>query len=203
MSMAVILALETSCDETACAIIRDREVLASVVSSQIEVHKRYGGVVPEVASRQHVLTINPVIAETLVAASIGWESINGIGVTCGPGLVGSLLTGVMAAKTLAWIHQKPLIAVHHLEGHLYSAFLAQPSLEPPFLCLLVSGGHTMLIYVRAHGDYEILGQTRDDAAGEAYDKTARLLGLPYPGGPEIDSLAHAGNAKAFAFPRER
>ena len=199
--MAVILALETSCDETACAIIQDREVLASVVSSQIEVHKRYGGVVPEVASRQHVLTINPVIAETLASASISWEAIDGIGVTCGPGLVGSLLTGVMAAKTLAWIHEKPLIAVHHLEGHLYSAFLAQTTLEPPFLCLLVSGGHTMLIHVRAHGDYEILGQTRDDAAGEAYDKTARLLGLPYPGGPEIDHLAHAGNAKAFAFPK--
>ena len=199
--MAVILALETSCDETACAIIRDREVLASVVSSQIEVHKRYGGVVPEVASRQHVLTINPVIEETLATASIRWEAIDGIGVTCGPGLVGSLLTGVMAAKTLAWIHQKPLIAVHHLEGHLYSAFLTQPALEPPFLCLLVSGGHTMLIHIRAHGHYEILGQTRDDAAGEAYDKTARLLGLPYPGGPEIDRLAKEGNPRAFAFPK--
>jgi N6-L-threonylcarbamoyladenine synthase len=199
--MAVILALETSCDETACAVVQDREVLASVVSSQIEVHKRYGGVVPEVASRQHVLTINPVIEETLATASIRWEAIDGIGVTCGPGLVGSLLTGVMAAKTLAWIHQKPLIAVHHLEGHLYSAFLAQPALEPPFLCLLVSGGHTMLIHIRAHGHYEILGQTRDDAAGEAYDKTARLLGLPYPGGPAIDRLAREGNPRAFAFPK--
>lgn len=199
--MAVILALETSCDETACAIIRDREVLASVVSSQIEVHRRYGGVVPEVASRQHVLTINPVIEETLAAAAMGWMAIDGIGVTCGPGLVGSLLTGVMAAKTLAWVHQKPLIAVHHLEGHLYSAFLAKPDLEPPFLCLLVSGGHTILVHVRAHGDYELLGQTRDDAAGEAYDKTARLLGLPYPGGPEIDRLAKEGNPRAFAFPK--
>ncbi len=198
--MATVLAIETSCDETAVAIVKNREVLSSTIASQIPIHRQYGGVVPEVASRQHVETINDGIAEAFQSAGIGWAEIDGIGATCAPGLVGALLVGLSAAKTLAIVHQKPLIGVHHLEGHIYASYLLAPDLQPPFLCLLVSGGHTSLIYVKDCGIYETLGETRDDAAGEAFDKVARLLQLSYPGGPMIDKLAREGNPKAFPLP---
>lgn len=198
--MATVLALETSCDETAVAVVRDRQILSTVVSSQIPIHQRYGGVVPEVASRQHVETINQAIAQSLDQAELGWAAIDGIAATCTPGLVGALLVGLTAAKTLAIVHQKPFLGVHHLEGHIYASYLSEPSLQPPFLCLLVSGGHTSLIYVKACGQYTTLGQTRDDAAGEAFDKVARLLNLGYPGGPAIDRLAKTGNPQAFSLP---
>jgi N6-L-threonylcarbamoyladenine synthase len=198
--MACVLAIETSCDETAVAIVNDRACRSSVVASQISVHRPYGGVVPEVASRSHVETINDAIAQAFVEAKLGWEAIDGIAATCAPGLVGSLLVGLTAAKTLATIHQKPFLGVHHLEGHIYASYLTEPKLEPPFLCLLVSGGHTSLIYVKDCGHYETLGETRDDAAGEAFDKVARLLNLSYPGGPVIDRLAREGNPRAFPLP---
>jgi len=201
--MSTVLAIETSCDETAVAIVKKRNVLSSIVSSQIETHRLYGGVVPEVASRQHLETIGGVIAAALDEAAINWEAIDGIGVTCTPGLVGALMVGLSAAKTLAILHDKPFLGVHHLEGHIYASYLAEPSLEPPFLCLLVSGGHTSLIHVRDCGNYEIVGQTRDDAAGEAFDKVARLLGLGYPGGPVIDRVARSGDAMAFKLPEGR
>ena len=198
--MATLLALETSCDETAAAVIRDRQVLSNVVASQSSIHAKYGGVVPEVASRQHVAVMGEVVAQALQAAALDWPDIDGVAATCTPGLVGALLVGLTAAKTLAMLHQKPLIGVHHLEGHIYAAYLSHPELYPPYLCLLVSGGHTSLIRVQGCGDYAILGQTRDDAAGEAFDKVARLLGLGYPGGPLIDRLAAQGNAQAFTLP---
>ncbi len=198
--MATVLAIETSCDETAVAIVRDRQILSSVIASQIPIHQRYGGIVPEVASRQHVETVNPAIAEALAVAGLGWAQIDGIAATCAPGLVGALLVGLTTAKTLALLHQKPFIGVHHLEGHIYASYLIAPELQPPFLCLLVSGGHTSLIYVKDCGHYETLGQTRDDAAGEAFDKVARLMELGYPGGPIIDKLAQTGNPKAFPLP---
>lgn len=198
--MACVLAIETSCDETAVAIVNDRICCSSVVASQIAVHRQYGGVVPEVASRSHVETINDAIAQAFVEAQLGWEAIDGIAATCAPGLVGSLLVGLTAAKTLAMLHEKPFLGVHHLEGHIYASYLTEPTLEPPFLCLLVSGGHTSLIYVKDCGHYETLGQTRDDAAGEAFDKVARLLNLSYPGGPVIDRLAREGNGKVFPLP---
>ena len=198
--MATILAIETSCDETSVAIAQDRQIRSNIVTSQIATHQQYGGVVPEVASRQHVELINPAIAQALETANCNWAEIDGIAATCAPGLVGALLVGATAAKTLAMVHQKPFIGVHHLEGHIYATYLSQPSLMPPFLALLVSGGHTSLIRVNDCGDYQILGQTRDDAAGEAFDKVARLLNLGYPGGPAIDRLAVEGNPKAFALP---
>lgn len=198
--MATILALETSCDETAVALVRDRQVLGSVVSSQIAIHKKYGGVVPEVASRHHVEIINLAIAQVFEQSELSWADIDGIAATCAPGLVGALLVGLTAGKTLAMLYQKPFLGVHHLEGHIYASYLSEPDLQPPFLCLLVSGGHTSLIHVKACGDYQTLGQTRDDAAGEAFDKVARLLNLGYPGGPVIDQLAKQGNPKAFALP---
>lgn len=198
--MATILAIETSCDETAVAIVKNRQVLSSIVSSQIELHKTYGGVVPELASRRHLEMINPCISQAMSDAAIDWQNIDAIASTCTPGLVGALLVGMAAAKTLAIVHNKPFLGVHHLEGHIYAAYLAQPELEPPFLCLLVSGGHTSSIYVKDYGKYQLLGSTRDDAAGEAYDKVARLLGLRYPGGPEIDRLAQTGNPQAFKLP---
>ncbi len=198
--MAIILAIETSCDETAVAIVKNRQVLSSIVSSQIELHRTYGGVVPELASRQHLEIINPCIAQAMSEAEIDWQNIDAIAVTCTPGLVGALLVGVAAAKTLAMIHNKPFLGVHHLEGHIYASYLAQPELEPPFLCLLVSGGHTSSIHVKDYGEYKLLGSTRDDAAGEAFDKVARLLDLGYPGGPIIDRLAQQGNPKAFKLP---
>ena len=198
--MATVLAIETSCDETAVAVVKNRQVCSSVINSQISVHRQYGGVVPEVASRQHVETINQALAQAIEAAGLSYSEIDGIAATCAPGLVGALLVGLTAAKTLAMIHQLPFLGVHHLEGHIYANYLSEPSLEPPFLNLLVSGGHTSLIYVKDCGEYETLGETRDDAAGEAFDKVARLLQLGYPGGPAIDQLAESGNPQAFALP---
>lgn len=202
--LTTALAIETSCDETAVAIVRGRQVLSSVVASQIEIHRRYGGVVPEVASRAHVSAVGSAIAQTIEQFSVqgndGWEQIDVIAATCAPGLVGALMVGITAAKTLAVVHGKPFLGVHHLEGHIYASYLSDPDLQPPFLCLLVSGGHTSFVHVRGPGDYAILGKTRDDAAGEAFDKVARLLELGYPGGPEIDKLAKTGNPKAFTLP---
>jgi len=198
--MVCVLAIETSCDETAVAIVKDRTCCSSVVSSQIPVHQQYGGVVPEVASRSHVEKINEAIALALAEAQLDWGAIDGVAATCAPGLVGSLLVGLTAAKTLAVVHQKPFLGIHHLEGHIYATYLSEPELKPPFLCLLVSGGHTSLIYVKDCGKYEMLGATRDDAAGEAFDKVARLLNLSYPGGPAIDKLAKQGNPAAFPLP---
>ncbi len=198
--MATILAIETSCDETAVAIVKNRQVLSSIVSSQIELHKTYGGVVPELASRQHLEIINPCISQAMSEADLEWKNIDAIAATCTPGLVGALLVGMAAAKTLAMLYNKPFLGVHHLEGHIYASYLAQLELEPPFLCLLVSGGHTSSIHVKDYGEYKLLGSTRDDAAGEAFDKVARLLDLGYPGGPIIDRLAQQGNPKAFKLP---
>ncbi len=198
--MTTVIAIETSCDETAAAVVKNRHILSQVVASQIAAHRPYGGVVPEVASRQHVETINDVVAAALEQSGLAWADLDGVAVTCAPGLVGSLLVGVTAAKTLALLHHKPLVGVHHLEGHIYASYLQDPTLDPPFLCLLVSGGHTSLIYVKACGHYQTLGQTRDDAVGEAFDKVARLLGLPYPGGPAIDHISQQGNPQAFALP---
>ena len=200
LSMATVLAIETSCDETAVAIVNNRKVCSSIVASQILVHQQYGGVVPEVASRQHLETINVAIAQALEQAQLDWEKIDAIAATCAPGLVGALLVGLTAAKTLAMVHNKPFLGVHHLEGHIYATYLSESTLNPPFLSLLVSGGHTSLIYVKGCGMYETLGQTRDDAAGEAFDKVARLLKLGYPGGPVIDKLAQQGNSQAFSLP---
>jgi N6-L-threonylcarbamoyladenine synthase len=201
--MATILAIETSCDETAVAIVKNRKVYSSLVASQIALHQMYGGVVPEVASRQHFMTINSCITQVFEQAQLSWQEIDGIAATVAPGLVGALLVGATAAKTLAMLYQKPFLGIHHLEGHIYASYLSEPHLEPPFLCLLVSGGHTSLIYVKDCGVYDLLGTTRDDAAGEAFDKVARLLGLGYPGGPVIDRLAQVGNPQAFALPEGR
>ena len=201
--MATILAIETSCDETGVAIVKNRQVLSNIVATQIEIHRIYGGVVPEVASRQHLEGVNVAIEQAMTESGLSWAEIDAIAVTCTPGLIGALLVGLMAAKTLAMIYGKPLLGVHHLEGHIYASYLSEPTLKPPFLCLLVSGGHTSWIQVRDCGQYDILGQTRDDAAGEAFDKVARLMKLGYPGGPEIDRLAAIGNPKAFTLPEGR
>lgn len=198
--MTTVLAIETSCDETAVAIVKNRQVCSSIVASQIPVHQQYGGVVPEVASRAHLETINDAIAQAMAQAQLDWGKIDGIAATCAPGLVGALLVGLTAAKTLAILHDKPFLGVHHLEGHIYATYLSEPTLDPPFLSLLVSGGHTSLIYVKECGVYETLGETRDDAAGEAFDKVARLLKLGYPGGPVIDKLAQTGDPQAFVLP---
>ncbi|MDJ0735648.1 MAG: tRNA (adenosine(37)-N6)-threonylcarbamoyltransferase complex transferase subunit TsaD [Nostocaceae cyanobacterium] len=198
--MATVLAIETSCDETAVAVVKNREVYSSIISSQILVHRQYGGVVPEIASRQHLETMNEAISLAIEQAQLKWGQIDGIAATCAPGLVGALLVGLTAAKTLAVVHNKPFLGVHHLEGHIYATYLSEPSLKPPFLSLLVSGGHTSLIYVKECGIYETLGETRDDAAGEAFDKVARLLQLGYPGGPAIDKIARSGNPQAFTLP---
>ena len=201
--MATILAIETSCDETAVALVKNRQVLSSIVASQIDLHSNYGGVVPELASRKHLESINFCLEKAIAEARLSWQDIDAIASTCAPGLVGALLVGVTAAKTLAMIHDKPFLGVHHLEGHIYASYLSQPDLTPPFLCLLVSGGHTSTIYVKDCGHYEMLGTTRDDAAGEAFDKVARLLDLGYPGGPIIDKLAKEGNPQAFKLPEGR
>ncbi|MGL5034240.1 MAG: tRNA (adenosine(37)-N6)-threonylcarbamoyltransferase complex transferase subunit TsaD, partial [Microcystaceae cyanobacterium] len=201
--MATILAIETSCDETAVAIVKNRNVLSSIVTSQIDTHRAYGGVVPEVACRQHLTLINPCLEQAIAEAQVPWSAIDGIAATVAPGLVGALMVGVTAAKTLAMVKNKPFLGVHHLEGHIYASYLSQPDLQPPFLCLLVSGGHTSLILVKACGEYESLGITRDDAAGEAFDKVARLLDLGYPGGPAIDQAAQTGNPQAFKLPPGR
>lgn len=198
----LILGIETSCDETAAAVVGSgREVLSNVVSSQIDIHARYGGVVPEIASRAHVEMITPVIAQSMVEAGVEPADLAAIACTVGPGLVGSLLIGVSAAKSLALVWDKPFVAVNHLEAHLYASFLEEPDLELPVVVLLVSGGHTMLVLMEGHGKYRLLGQTLDDAAGEAYDKVARHLGLGYPGGPIIDKMAMDGDPEAIKFPR--
>jgi N6-L-threonylcarbamoyladenine synthase len=201
--MGTVLAIETSCDETAVAIVRKRNILSNVVASQVATHRPFGGVVPEVASRQHLETVNYCISEALESAGIGWDAIDAIAATVAPGLVGALMVGMGAAKTLAIARDKAFLGIHHLEGHIYAGYLGDPTLEPPFLCLLVSGGHTSSIYVSGCGQYEQLGTTRDDAAGEAFDKVARLLDLGYPGGPAIDRVAREGNPAAFPLPEGR
>jgi N6-L-threonylcarbamoyladenine synthase len=200
--ITTILGIETSCDETAAAVVRDgRLQLSSVISSQVDRHARYGGVVPEIASRAHVEMLNPVIAEAIVQAGIADAEIDAVAATYGPGLVGSLLVGVSAAKALALVWDVPFVAVNHLEAHLYAAMLEDPTFELPVVVLLVSGGHTMIVHWEDHGRYRVLGGTIDDAAGEAYDKVARYLGLGYPGGPVIDRISLDGDPEAIAFPR--
>ena len=199
-----ILAIESSCDETAAAVVKTgREVLSNVISSQIELHKLFGGVVPEIASRKHIEKINQVIDEALETAGVTLEDIDAIAVTYGPGLVGALLVGVAQAKALAFAADKPLVGVHHIEGHISANYIEHKELEPPFLCLVASGGHSHLVMVKDYGCYEIIGRTRDDAAGEAFDKVARAIGLGYPGGPKIDKLAKEGNPHAIVFPRAK
>ncbi len=208
--MTKILAIETSCDETAAAVVEDGvHIKSNVVASQIDIHRRYGGVYPEVASRQHILAINTVIQEALIEARTGWNELEAVAVTYGPGLVGSLLVGVNAAKGIALALDIPLIGINHLEGHLYSNWLDTegkghpPAIKFPALSLIVSGGHTELVLIHDHGDYEILGRTIDDAAGEAFDKVARLIDVGYPGGPAIQEAAQDGNPNAYNFPRAR
>ena len=196
-----ILAIETSCDETAAAVAEDgRKLLSNQIASQVEIHARYGGVVPEVASRQHLLSIVPIIKQAMAEAEVSWEDLSGVAVTVGPGLAGSLLVGVNAAKAVALAHNLPLIGVNHLEGHLYANWLGEDNIEFPAVCLIVSGGHSDLVLVRGHGDYAVLGRTRDDAAGEAFDKAARILGLGYPGGPAIAKAANGGTV-SIPLPR--
>lgn len=198
----LILAIESSCDETSAAVVKNgREVLSNIISSQIDIHTLYGGVVPEIASRKHVENINPVIKEALNKANVTFGNIDAIGVTYGPGLVGALLVGVAEAKALAFALDKPLVGVHHIEGHISANYISNTELEPPFICLVVSGGHTHLVVVNDYGEYEVIGKTRDDAAGEAFDKVARAIELGYPGGPKIDKLAKEGNKDAIEFPR--
>lgn len=196
------LAIETSCDETSCAVIKDgREVLSNIISSQIEIHKKFGGVVPEIASRKHIESINNILQESLDTAKVTFKDIDLISVTQGPGLVGALLVGLSTAKALAYGLDIPIIGVNHIEGHVCANFIEHKKLEPPFTCLIVSGGHSYLIQANGYTDYELIGRTRDDAAGEAFDKVARSIGLPYPGGPQIDKLAKIGNKDAIHFPR--
>jgi len=198
----IILAIESSCDETSCALVKNgREVLSNTIYSQIDIHKKFGGVVPEIASRNHLEKISQVIDEALEEAKLEFNDIDAIATTYGPGLVGALLVGMNTAKALAYSLDKPLIPVNHIEGHIYANFIEHKDLKPPFVCLIVSGGHSHLVYMEDYGKYEILGQTRDDAVGEAFDKVARTLGLGYPGGPKIDKLAKIGNSKAIEFPR--
>ena len=199
-----ILAIESSCDETAAAVvINGRDVRSNVISSQIDLHTLYGGVVPEIASRKHIEKINQVIAQALSDAKMSLDDMDAIAVTYGPGLVGALLVGVAEAKAISFARNLPLIGVHHIEGHISANYIENKELEPPFLCLVVSGGHTHLVRVADYGKYEILGRTRDDAAGEAFDKVARAIGLGYPGGPKIEKASHEGNADAIDFPRPK
>lgn len=198
----LILAIESSCDETAASVVENgRTVLSNIISSQIEIHKEFGGVVPEVASRKHIENITDVVSEALTEANVTPDEIDAIAVTYGPGLVGALLVGVNFAKGLSYAWNKPLIGVNHIEGHISANFIEEKNLEPPFICLVASGGHTHLVNVKNYGEYEILGKTRDDAAGEAFDKIARAIGLGYPGGPLIDTAAKEGNKDAIKFPR--
>lgn len=197
-----ILAVESSCDETAAAVVENgREVLSNIISSQIEIHKKYGGVVPEIASRKHIEVIDRVVYKALKTADISLSEIDAVAVTYGPGLVGALLVGLSYAKSIAFATGKPLIGVHHIEGHICANYIENKEWKPPFICLVVSGGHTHLVNVKDYCEYEIMGKTKDDAAGEAFDKVARAIGLPYPGGPEIDKLAKEGNPQAIDFPR--
>lgn len=198
----LILGLETSCDETSAAVIADgRKILSNVISSQVPVHQKFGGVVPEIASRKHIENVIPVVDQALKDAGVDLSDISAIGVTYGPGLVGALLVGVAAAKALSFAASIPLVGVNHLEGHIFANFLGQPEIVPPFVALVVSGGHTSLVHVKDYNEFTLLGQTRDDAAGEAFDKVARVMNLPYPGGPHIDRLAKEGNPEAISFPR--
>lgn len=198
----LILAIENSCDETAASVVKNgRCVLSNIISSQIAIHTLYGGVVPEIASRKHIEKINQVVEAALKEADVTLDDIDAIGVTYGPGLVGALLVGVAEAKAIAYAKKKPLVGVHHIEGHVSANYIEHPDLEPPFLCEIISGGHTHLVIVKDYGSFEILGRTRDDAAGEAFDKVARAIGLGYPGGPKIDKLAKEGNPHAIDFPR--
>ncbi len=200
----LILAIESSCDETAAAVVKNgRDVLSNVISSQIDLHTLYGGVVPEIASRKHIEKINQVIAQALDDAKIALTDVDAIAVTYGPGLVGALLVGVSAAKAISFATDIPLVAVHHIEGHISANYIENLDLEPPFVCLVVSGGHSHLVVVKDYGEYEIIGRTRDDAAGEAFDKVARAIGLGYPGGPKIDKVSKEGNADAIHFPRAK
>lgn len=200
----LILAIESSCDETAASVVKNgRTVLSNIISSQIDLHKLYGGVVPEIASRKHIEKINQVIEEALKEAEAELDDLDAIGVTYGPGLVGALLVGVAEAKAISFAKNIPLVGVHHIEGHISANYIENLDLEPPFLCLVVSGGHTHLVIVKDYGEFEILGRTRDDAAGEAFDKVARAIGLGYPGGPKIDKLSRQGNAYAMDFPKAK
>lgn len=204
MDKILTLGIETSCDETAAAVLcGGRELLSNVISTQIPLHQKFGGVVPEIASRKHIVNIIPVIDEALTKANVELGDINQIAVTFGPGLAGALLVGLSAAKSLSYALKVPLVAVNHLEGHIFANFLSAPELEPPFLALVVSGGHTALIHMIDYNKFELLGQSRDDAAGEAFDKIARVMGLPYPGGPEIDKLAKTGDSSAINFPHPK
>ena len=198
----LILAIESSCDETAASVVKNgRTILSNVISSQIALHTLYGGVVPEIASRKHIEKINQVVEEALTEADVTLEDLDAVGVTYGPGLVGALLVGVAEAKAISYAKKLPLIGVHHIEGHVSANYIEHPDLKPPFMCLIVSGGHTHLVIVKDYGEFEILGRTRDDAAGEAFDKVARAIGLGYPGGPKIDKVSKEGNPEAIAFPR--
>ena len=200
----LILAIESSCDETAAAVVKNgREVLSNVIYTQIALHTKYGGVVPEIASRKHIEKINQVIEEALKQAEVTLEDITAIAVTYGPGLVGALLVGVSEAKAISFATGIPLVGVHHISGHISANYIEYPELEPPFVCLVASGGHSHLVVVKDYGEYEIIGRTRDDAAGEAFDKVARAIGLGYPGGPKIDKLSKEGNPDAIAFPRAK
>lgn len=202
MNRKIILAIESSCDETSAAVVVDgREVLSNVIASQIDTHTKFGGVVPEVASRQHIEAINAVVTEALEEAKVTLEDIDAVGVTYGPGLVGALLVGLQYAKGLAYSLGVPLIGVNHIEGHICANFIEHKDLKPPFVCLVVSGGHTFIVYMKDYGVFEILGETRDDAAGEAFDKVARAIGLGYPGGPKIDKISKEGNENAMKFPK--
>ncbi len=197
-----ILGIESSCDETAAAVVvNGREVLSNIISSQIDIHTLYGGVVPEIASRKHIERVSQVVERALQTAQVTLDDIDAIGVTYGPGLIGPLLVGVSAAKAIAWAKDIPLIGVHHIEGHISANYIENKELEPPFGCLVVSGGHTHLVLVKDYGEYEILGKTCDDAAGEAFDKVARAIGLGYPGGPKIDKVSKEGNPIAIEFPQ--
>ena len=200
----LILAIESSCDETAASVVKNgRCVLSNIISSQIAIHTLYGGVVPEIASRKHIEKINQVVEAALKEADVTLDDIDAIGVTYGPGLVGALLVGVAEAKAIAYAKKKPLVGVHHIEGHVSANYIEHPDLEPPFLCLIVSGGHTHLVIVKDYGEFEIIGRTMDDAAGEAFDKVARAVGLGYPGGPKVDKAAKEGNPHAMEFPRAK
>lgn len=202
MKDVYILGIESSCDETAASVVKNgREILSNVINTQIAIHKKFGGVVPEVASRRHIETIDDVIDEALEKANITFAELDAIAVTYGPGLIGALLVGVSAAKALAYALDKPLVPVHHIKGHICANFAAHPDIEPPFVCLVASGGHSHIVDVKSHTEFEVLGRTRDDAAGEAFDKVARVLGLGYPGGPLVDKLAKEGNCEAVNFPR--
>ena len=200
----LILAIESSCDETAASVVKNgRYVMSNIISSQIDLHTLYGGVVPEIASRKHIENIDAVISEALKSADVSLDDIDAIGVTYGPGLVGALLVGLAEAKALAFATGKPLVGVHHIEGHISANYIQDVNFKPPFMALVVSGGHTNLVYVSDYGKYEIMGSTRDDAAGEAFDKVARAIGLGYPGGPKIEKVAHEGNPHAVEFPRPK